>query len=86
MPLNRQGTRVHRDIARREDILSCSGSIGCRILAGQGWGHGGLGIGVSVVEAAHLFQVDTEALAEVLLVVKEGHAVAVGLGIADGNE
>lgn len=41
---------------------------------------------MSLVEAAHPLKVSAQALEEPLIVGQEGHAVAVGFGIVDGDE
>ncbi len=62
------------------------GCVGCRILAGQGRGHGNRDMGVGLVEVAHLLEVGVEALAESFLIGQEGHSIAVGFGVTDGDE
>ena len=86
MPLDRESTGVHGEVASGEQVLPLPGRGGSGIFPGQGRGHGDGDSGVSVVEAAHLFQVDAKALEELFFVGEEGHAVAVGLRIADGDE
>jgi len=86
MPLDRKGAGVYREITRGENILPFPGFVCRGVFAGQGRRHGDRGIGVSVVEAAHLIEVSAQALEELFFVGQEGHPVAVGLGVVEGDE
>ena len=86
MPLDRVSAGVYRQIARGEHILPFPGFICRGVFAGQSGGHGDRDMGVSVVDAAYLCEVSAETLEELLLVGQEGHPVAVGLGVVDGDE
>ncbi len=86
MPLDRVGAGVYRQVTRGEHVLPFPGFVCRGIFAGQRRGNGDRDIGVSVVEAAYLAEVSAEALEELLVVGQEGHPVAVGFGVVDGNE
>jgi hypothetical protein len=78
--------RVYRAVAGGEAVLPFPGRSCSGVCARQRWRHGDRDIGVGLIEAVHLVEVGTEALEELLVVWEEGHAVAVGLGVANGHE
>ena len=86
MPLDGESAGVHGEVTGGEDVLPSPGGICSRVFASQSEGHGDRDIGVSVVEAAHPLEVSVEALEKLLVVGQEGHPVAVGLGVVDGDE
>lgn len=84
--LDDKGAGVYGEVTGGEEVLPFPRGICSRVFAGQSGGHGDWDIGGSLVEAAHLVEVRVEALEELLVVGQEGHAVAVGLGVVDGDE
>lgn len=78
--------RVRGFIPGGEQVLPFPGFLCSRVFAGQGRGHGDRDIGVCVVEAAYSFEVRVQALEELLAVGQAGRPVAVGPGIADGDQ
>ena len=86
MPLDDKGTGVYGEVTGREDVLPFPGGGCSRIFARQRWRHGDRNVKVNLIKAADPLQVGAEALEKPLLVWEEGHAVAVGLGVANGDE
>ncbi len=86
VPLDDKGTGVDGEVTGGEEVLPFPGGICSGVFAGQSGGQGDRDIGVSLIEAAHLVEVGTEALEELLVVGQEVHAVTVGLGVAYGDE
>ncbi len=86
MPLDGVGAGVYREVTRGEHILPFPGFVCRGVFAGQGRWHGDRDIGVSIVEAAHPLEVSAQALEELFVVGQEGHPLAVGLGVVDGDE
>jgi hypothetical protein len=86
MPLDDKGTGVYGEVTGREAVLPFPGGGCSRIFARQRWRHGDRNVKVNLIKAADPLQVGAEALEKPLLVWEEGHAVAVGLGVANGDE
>jgi hypothetical protein len=86
MPLDDKGTGVYGAVTGREAVLPFPGGGCSRIFARQRWRHGDRNVKVNLIQAADPLQVGAEALEKPLLVWEEGHAVAVGLGVANGDE
>ena len=86
MTLDDKGTGVYREVTGGEDVLPFPGSSCSRVFARQRWRHGDRNVKVNLIKAADPLQVGAEALEKPLLVWEEGHAIAVGLGVANGDE
>ncbi len=86
MTLDDKGTGVYREVMGGEDVLPFPGSSCSRVFARQSWRHGDRNVKVNLIKAADPLQVGAEALEKPLLVREKGHAIAVGLGVANGDE
>ncbi|GIV99112.1 MAG: hypothetical protein KatS3mg058_0516 [Roseiflexus sp.] len=77
---------VHRQVTSGEHVVPLPGCDCSGIGVGQGWKHRDGERGVGLGATAHLREAGVEAWKEAFLVGEAGDAVAVGLGIADGDE
>ena len=78
--------RVYRAVAGGEAVLPFPGRSCSGVCARQRWRHGDRNVKVNLIRAADPLQVGAEALEKPLLVREKGHAIAVGLGVANGDE